>query len=74
MIPILYDKLEKNFTSNGLGRLSESISCKVTEKRNSTYQVTLEYPVQGKLSEHLKVGNIIFCKTNYKKNHNLSTS
>lgn len=67
MIPILYDKLEKNFTSNGLGRLSESISCRVTEKRNSTYQVTLEYPVQGKLSEHLKVGNIIFCKTNYKK-------
>lgn len=67
MIPILYDKLEKNFTSNGLGRLSESISCRVTEKRNSTYQVTLEYPVCGKLSEHLKVGNIVFCKTNYKK-------
>lgn len=67
MIPILYNKNEKDFTSNGLGRLSESISCKVTEKRNSTYQVTLEYPVQGKLSEHLKVGNIVFCKTNYKK-------
>lgn len=67
MIPILYSKNEKSFTSNGLGRLSESISCKVTEKRNSTYQVTLEYPVCGKLEEHLKVGNIIFCKTNYKK-------
>lgn len=67
MIPILYSKNEKSFTSNGLGRLSESISCKVTEKRNSTYQVTLEYPVCGKLAEHLKVGNIIFCKTNYKK-------
>lgn len=65
MIPILYSKNEKSFTSNGLGRLSESISCKVTEKRNSTYQVTLEYPVQGKLAEHLKVGNIVFCKTNY---------
>lgn len=65
MIPILYDKLEKNFTSNGLGRLSESISCKVTEKRNATYQVTLEYPVCGKLANHIKVGNIIFCKTNY---------
>lgn len=65
MIPILYEKLEKNFTSNGLGRLSESISCKVTEKRNSTYQVTLEYPVCGKLANHIKVGNIIFCKTNY---------
>lgn len=67
MIPILYSKEEKNFTSNGLGRLSESISCRVTEKRNSTYQVTLEYPVCGKLSEHIKVGNIIFCRTGYKK-------
>lgn len=65
MIPILYSKNEKQFTSNGLGRLSESISCKVTEKRNSSYQVNVEYPVQGKLAEHLKVGNIVFCKTNY---------
>lgn len=65
MIPILYSKNEKNFTSNGLGRLSESISCKVTEKRNSVYQVTLEYPVCGKLANHLNVGNIVFCKTNY---------
>lgn len=67
MIPILYSKEEKQFTSNGLGRLSESISCKVTEKRNNSYQVTLEYPVQGKLAEHIKVGNIIFCRTGYKK-------
>ena len=66
MIPILYSKEEKSFTSNGLGRLSESISCKVTEKRNSTYQVVLEYPIQGKLLEHLKMGNIIFCKIPYK--------
>lgn len=67
MIPILYSKEEKQFTSNGLGRLSESISCKVTEKRNGTYQATLEYPVQGKLSEHIKTGNIIFCRTGYQK-------
>lgn len=67
MIPILYDKNEKQFTSNGIGRLADSISCKVTEKRNSIYQVTLEYPVHEKLSEHIKVGNIVFCKTNYKK-------
>lgn len=65
MIPILYSKNEKSFTSNGLGRLSESISCKVTEKRNNSYQVTMEYPVCGKLANHIKVGNIIFCKTNY---------
>lgn len=66
MIPILYDKSEKLFKNNGIGRLSDTISCKVTEKRNSTYQSVLEYPIQGKLSEHLKMGNIIFCKIPYK--------
>lgn len=66
MIPILYDKSEKLFKNNGIGRLSDTISCKVTEKRNSTYQVVLEYPTQGKLSNHLKTGNIIFCKIPYK--------
>lgn len=66
MIPILYDKSEKLFKNNGIGRLSDTISCKVTEKRNSMYQSVLEYPIQGKLSEHLKMGNIIFCKIPYK--------
>lgn len=28
--------------------------------------MVLEYPIQGKLSEHLKMGNIIFCKIPYK--------
>ena len=50
MIPILYDKSEKLFKNNGIGRLSDTISCKVTEKRNSTYQVVLEYLTQGKLA------------------------
>lgn len=67
MIPILYSKEEKQFTSNGIGRLADAISCKVTEKRNNSYQVTMEYPVQGKLAEHIKIGNIIFCTTGYKK-------
>lgn len=67
MIPILYSKEEKQFASNGIGRLADAISCKVTEKRNNSYQVTMEYPVQGKLAEHIKIGNIIFCTTGYKK-------
>ena len=31
MIPILYDKNEISFTSNGLGRLRDTISAKVVE-------------------------------------------
>lgn len=67
MIPVLYDKSEKLFKNNGIGRLSDTISCRVTEKRNSTYQVMMEYPVHGKLANHIKIGNIIFCNTGYQK-------
>jgi len=30
MKPILFDENEKNFTTSGLGRLSDAISCTVT--------------------------------------------
>ena len=48
MIPILYYGNETSFTSNGIGRLTEIISCKVTEERNGTYEVEFEYPSDGR--------------------------
>ena len=48
MIPILYDHYEKNFTSQGVGRLDECLSCQVTEQINGEYECTFEYPVTGK--------------------------
>ncbi len=48
MIPILYRNEELNFTSNGLGRLAECVSCKVTEERNGIYECEFVYPVTGK--------------------------
>lgn len=47
MIPILYEGNETNFTSNGLGRLADAISCKVVEERNATYELEMTYPVSG---------------------------
>lgn len=47
MIPILYPKDETEFKSNGLGRLSDAISCTVTEERNSIYELEMVYPVWG---------------------------
>lgn len=47
MIPILYKSTETEFTSNGLGRLSDAISCTVEEERNGAYELTMEYPVYG---------------------------
>ena len=47
MKPILYHAGETEFTSNGLGRLSDAIRCTVTEERNGQYELELTYPVAG---------------------------
>ena len=59
MIPILYDTGETLFTSNGLGRLRDCISCVCSEERNSIYEVDFEYPVTGANFDKIKVGRII---------------
>ena len=48
MIPILYYGNETQFTSNGIGRLTEIISCEVTEERNGIYEVEFTYPAEGR--------------------------
>ena len=62
MIPILYASDEQNFTSNGLGRLADAVSCKATEERNGIYEVEMEYPVGGRHFGQLLLSNIIFCR------------
>lgn len=47
MIPILYDSTATTFTTNGLGALSDALSCVVDEERNGAYELTMEYPVDG---------------------------
>ena len=59
MIPILYNKDETNFTSNGIGRLRDCISCVVTEERNGIYECDFEYPITGANFDKIQIGNII---------------
>lgn len=60
MIPILFDSSETAFTSNGIGRLVDCISCTVTEERNGIYEVELQYPVTGKWYQRMiATGGII---------------
>lgn len=47
MIPVLYEKTETAFTSNGLGALTDAITCTVTEARNGSYELELTYPISG---------------------------
>lgn len=59
MIPILYEKNEVNFTSNGLCRLNDTISCIVTEERNGVYECDFEFPMTGAHYDLIQVGRII---------------
>lgn len=59
MIPILYEKTESQFTTNGLGRLRDCISCVVTEERNGIYECDFEYPVSGQHFNEIIIGRIV---------------
>ena len=59
MIPILYDYNEQAFTSNGLGRLSDTISATVTEERNGRFDMEFQYPVNGIHFDDITEGRII---------------
>lgn len=59
MIPILYEKDETAFVSNGLGRLRDAIQVLCSEERNGLYEVVFSYPMDGAHFEDIQVGRII---------------
>ena len=61
MIPVLYRNEEKEFVTNGIGRLSDCISCTVTEERNGIYECEFVYPITGDRYEDIAEGCIIYC-------------
>lgn len=64
MIPILYDAFETDFETNGIGLLTDTVSCQATEERNGAYEAILTYPAKGHLSEYIKEQSIIKIKAN----------
>ena len=62
MIPILYPANETAFTSEGIGPLSDVLSCYVEEERNGSYELEMEYPVTGILLSEIKTGRVILAK------------
>lgn len=64
MKPVLYAANETAFTSNGIGILSDCISCIVTEERNGSYELEMAYPVTGIWAEDMDVGQVIKAKAN----------
>lgn len=61
-MPTLFPASATSFTTNGLGGLSDTISCKVTEERNGEYTLEMVYPLSGAHFDELVNGNIICAK------------
>ena len=59
MIPIIYESTETAFVSNGLGRLRDCLTFRVTEERNSVYEAEFTYPVDGANFDLIKPGRVV---------------
>lgn len=62
MKPILFDESATQFNTNGIGRLSDAISCNVVEERNGIYELEMQYPVSGAHYEDITIRNIVVAK------------
>ena len=62
MIPILFEGTETEFTTNGLGRLADAISCRAVEEENATYELEMTYPVSGIHFQDIQEGRIILAQ------------
>lgn len=67
MRPILFADNETNYTSEGLGKLSDAISCRVREKRNDLYELEMVYPVTGIHYSDISVTRQIYAQSAPKK-------
>lgn len=61
MIPILYNRDETRFVTNGIGRLSDCTRFVVTEERNGIYEAEFDYPITGVHFDEISLGKIVAC-------------
>lgn len=57
----IYLSTETTFTNNGLGFLTDCLSAVINDEINGNYSLTMEYMLNGHLSEYLVQENIIKC-------------
>lgn len=64
----LFEATETEFSNNGIGVLSDAISCVITEEANGIYECQMVYPTSGIFYSELTDRRIIFAKpTPYKE-------
>lgn len=71
MIPVLYKATETDFTTNGVGNLTDALKCEVYEERNGRFELTLGYPYNGIHANLIDEDMIIKAKANDKDGEQL---
>ena len=64
MKPILYEANTVDFNNNGLGALTEAIFSQVTEERNGIFELSVVYPMSGKLYDRISEHMLLKVKPN----------
>ena len=59
MVPVLLSATATDFTTNGIGRLTDTLACIVSEERNGAYILNATVPASTPYASEIKVGNII---------------
>lgn len=62
MKPILFNADATTFTTNGLGRMADAISCVVEEERNGVFELEMKYPIDGLHFSDLDIDKILYCR------------
>lgn len=73
MFPILYENIVAGTVPQhyGLGVLSDALSVKVEQERNSIYELTMEYPANGIHAQDLAYRRVLKVKPNFTDNPQL---
>lgn len=64
MKPILYEANAVDFNNNGLGALTEAMFSQVTEERNGIFELSVVYPMSGKLYDRISEHMLLKVKPN----------
>lgn len=64
MIPVLYAPNATDFSTFGIGTLTDTISCEVTEERNGLFECLLKYPITGQHYSFISKECIVKAKPN----------
>lgn len=61
---VLFESTDTDFSTNGIGSLTDAISCSVSEGLNDEYELEMIYPMTGTKYEEILYRRLLYCKPN----------